>query len=84
MTGTGDHEDAATYGATAQAAIRRPGRWWGRKGTAAKVESYTRISFHLFPVAQLVTALLSLTPSRRAPRCRWRGRCSCTSSSASG
>ncbi|MEE1721542.1 histidine kinase [Streptomyces albidoflavus] len=62
MTGTGDHEDAATYGATAQAAIRRPGRWWGRKGTAAKVESYTRISFHLFPVAQLVTALLSLTP----------------------
>ncbi|MFF8568675.1 sensor histidine kinase [Streptomyces albidoflavus] len=62
MTGTGDDEDGATYGATTQAAIRRPRMWWGRKGTAAKVEAYTRISFQFFPVIQLVTALFSLAP----------------------
>ncbi|MFD4988985.1 sensor histidine kinase [Streptomyces sp. NPDC058374] len=59
MAGT---EDEGSYGATAQAAIRRPRSWWGRKGTAAKVEAYTRISFQFFPVIQLLTALFSLAP----------------------
>ncbi|WP_436737678.1 sensor histidine kinase [Streptomyces sp. BBFR102] len=58
MTGTGE----STYGATARAAIRRPRSWWGRKSTAAKVESYTRISFQIFPVIQLLTALFMLAP----------------------
>jgi two-component system sensor histidine kinase DesK len=36
--------------------MRRPGNWWGRKSTPAKVETYTRWSFHLFAVAE-VTAI---------------------------
>ncbi|MGY1499093.1 sensor histidine kinase [Streptomyces sp. QTS52] len=36
--------------------MRRPGSWWGRKSTPAKVETYTRWSFHLFPFVE-VTAI---------------------------
>ncbi|MDQ0933860.1 sensor histidine kinase [Streptomyces turgidiscabies] len=32
--------------------MRRPGNWWGRKSTPAKVETYTRWSFHLFPFVE--------------------------------
>ncbi|MFF5106197.1 sensor histidine kinase [Streptomyces sp. NPDC000134] len=34
---------------------RRPGSWWGRKSTPAKVEAYTRWSFHFFGVIEFVT-----------------------------
>ncbi|KOV78108.1 histidine kinase, partial [Streptomyces sp. NRRL WC-3618] len=31
----------------------RPLNWWGRKSTPAKVETYTRWSFHLFPFVEI-------------------------------
>ncbi|WP_193513300.1 sensor histidine kinase [Streptomyces griseoloalbus] len=34
----------------------RPGGWWGRKSTPAKVETYTRWSFHLIALIELVAA----------------------------
>ncbi|MFD6290030.1 sensor histidine kinase [Streptomyces sp. NPDC060205] len=36
--------------------MRRPSRWWRGKSTLAKVETYTRWSFHFFPVVE-VTAI---------------------------
>ncbi|CAL9505360.1 hypothetical protein SUDANB176_03535 [Streptomyces sp. enrichment culture] len=34
----------------------RPGGWWGRKSTPAKVETYTRWSFHSLALVELVVA----------------------------
>ncbi|MEU0223434.1 histidine kinase [Streptomyces sp. NPDC006284] len=39
--------------------MRRPTRWWGRKSTPAKVETYTRWSFHFFGVIELLVILLT-------------------------
>lgn len=36
--------------------MRRPGGWWRGKTTPAKVETYTRWSFHLFGVGEVVGA----------------------------
>jgi two-component system sensor histidine kinase DesK len=36
--------------------MSRPGGWWGRKSTPAKVETYTRWSFHSFALIELVCA----------------------------
>ncbi|MFI8307570.1 sensor histidine kinase [Streptomyces sp. NPDC085927] len=36
--------------------MRRPGRWWRRKSTPAKVEAYTRWSFHFMVLVELVAA----------------------------
>jgi two-component system sensor histidine kinase DesK len=33
--------------------MRRPGAWWRRKSTPAKVETYTRWSFHFFAVIEV-------------------------------
>ncbi|WP_369176689.1 sensor histidine kinase [Streptomyces mutabilis] len=34
--------------------MRRPRRWWGRKSTPAKVETYTRWSFHFFGIIEML------------------------------
>ncbi|NUO41354.1 MAG: sensor histidine kinase [Streptomyces sp.] len=51
--------------------MRKPGSWWGRKSTPAKVETYTRWSFHFFAVIEVVTIGLPLlgamTPWLAAP-----------------
>ncbi|EFL33221.1 two-component system sensor kinase [Streptomyces viridochromogenes DSM 40736] len=36
--------------------MRGPGRWWRRKTTPEKVETYTRWSFHLFGVMEFLSA----------------------------
>ncbi|MFD7277368.1 sensor histidine kinase [Streptomyces sp. NPDC059862] len=36
-------------------ALRGPGSWWRGKSTPAKVETYTRWSFHFFAVAEILT-----------------------------
>ncbi|MFJ8110032.1 sensor histidine kinase [Streptomyces sp. NPDC096132] len=41
--------------------MRRPGGWWRRKSTPAKVETYTRWSFHFFALAELTGVGLPLT-----------------------
>jgi two-component system sensor histidine kinase DesK len=33
--------------------MRRPGTWWARKSTPAKVETYTRWTFHFFAVIEV-------------------------------
>ncbi|MFI2414080.1 sensor histidine kinase [Streptomyces sp. NPDC018947] len=35
--------------------MRRPRRWWGRKSTPAKVETYTRWSFHFFGLCEVLS-----------------------------
>ncbi|MDN3023890.1 histidine kinase [Streptomyces sp. S.PB5] len=35
--------------------MREPGGWWQRKSTPAKVETYTRWSFHFFAVIEVVS-----------------------------
>jgi two-component system sensor histidine kinase DesK len=39
--------------------MRRPERWWGRKSTPAKVETYTRWSFHFFGVVEILVIVLT-------------------------
>ncbi|MFI8947908.1 sensor histidine kinase [Streptomyces sp. NPDC053750] len=39
--------------------MRRPGGWWRRKSTPAKVEAYTRWSFHFFGVIEFLVIGLS-------------------------
>ncbi|WP_432057429.1 sensor histidine kinase [Streptomyces sp. bgisy022] len=39
--------------------MRRPGGWWRRKSTPAKVETYTRWSFHFFGVIEIATVGLA-------------------------
>ncbi|MET7291887.1 histidine kinase [Streptomyces griseoloalbus] len=36
--------------------MSRPGGWWGRKSTPAKVETYTRWSFHLIALVEFTVA----------------------------
>ncbi|WP_081239278.1 sensor histidine kinase [Streptomyces viridosporus] len=36
--------------------MRRPGGWWGRKSTPAKVETYTRWSYHFFALFEFAMA----------------------------
>ncbi|WP_437033235.1 sensor histidine kinase [Streptomyces sp. enrichment culture] len=40
--------------------MRRPGGWWRRKSTPAKVETYTRWSFHFFGVIEIATVGLAV------------------------
>ena len=51
--------------------MRKPGSWWGRKSTPAKVETYTRWSFHFFAVIEVASIGLPLlgamTPWLAAP-----------------
>ncbi|MEV0243355.1 sensor histidine kinase [Streptomyces sp. NPDC050674] len=43
--------------------MRGPGRWWRHKTTPAKVETYTRCSFHFFAVMEFCSAgLTSVAP----------------------
>ncbi|MDQ0749586.1 two-component system sensor histidine kinase DesK [Streptomyces africanus] len=43
--------------------MRGPGRWWRRKTTPEKVETYTRSSFHFFAVIEfLFVALTAVAP----------------------
>ncbi|MGP2439186.1 sensor histidine kinase [Streptomyces sp. JW3] len=39
--------------------MRGPGGWWGRKTTPAKVETYTRWSFHFFGVIEITVVGLA-------------------------
>ncbi|WP_395576066.1 sensor histidine kinase [Streptomyces sp. BK79] len=39
--------------------MRRSERWWGRKSTPAKVETYTRWSFHFFGVVEILVIVLT-------------------------
>ncbi|MFF4591018.1 sensor histidine kinase [Streptomyces sp. NPDC001388] len=41
--------------------MRRPGGWWRRKSTPAKVETYTRWSFHFFALAEFTAVGLPFT-----------------------
>lgn len=47
--------------------MREPGRWWRRKSTPAKVETYTRWSFHSFGVVEVLLVGLR-TVGESAPR----------------
>ncbi|TCR24314.1 histidine kinase [Streptomyces sp. BK205] len=40
--------------------MRKPGGWWRRKSTPAKVETYTRWSFHFFALAEVASVGLPL------------------------
>ncbi|NEC83793.1 sensor histidine kinase, partial [Streptomyces sp. SID7958] len=39
--------------------MRRPGGWWRRKSTPAKVETYTRWSYHFFGLIEIATVVLA-------------------------
>ncbi|MDC0773496.1 sensor histidine kinase [Streptomyces sp. HD] len=41
--------------------MRRPGTWWRGKNTPAKVETYTRGSFHFFAVIEVAGAGMAVT-----------------------
>ncbi|MGI5376550.1 sensor histidine kinase [Streptomyces sp. CA-251387] len=41
--------------------MRGPGTWWRGKSTPAKVETYTRWSFHFFAVMEVATVALPVT-----------------------
>jgi two-component system sensor histidine kinase DesK len=41
--------------------MRGPGTWWRGKSTPAKVETYTRWSFHFFAVSEVVSAVVPVT-----------------------
>ncbi|NEB05302.1 sensor histidine kinase [Streptomyces sp. SID13726] len=51
--------------------MRGSGGWWGRKSTPAKVETYTRWSFHLFAVLYLVSAALPILGELTGPLAGW-------------
>ena len=48
--------EALTYGV----GMREPGGWWRRKSTPAKIETYTRWSFHFFAVTEVAAVGLPL------------------------
>lgn len=48
--------EALTYGEN----MREPGGWWRRKSTPAKIETYTRWSFHFFALAEVAAVGLPL------------------------
>ncbi|WP_405585090.1 sensor histidine kinase [Streptomyces sp. NBC_01092] len=41
--------------------MRGPGTWWRGKSTPAKVETYTRLSFHFFALVEVLTIALPVT-----------------------
>ncbi|WP_217141860.1 sensor histidine kinase [Streptomyces sp. AC627_RSS907] len=47
--------------------MRRPRRWWRRKSTPAKVETYTRWSFHFFGIIEILAIGVSAF-DRTGPR----------------
>ncbi|MFH0521884.1 sensor histidine kinase [Streptomyces sp. M41] len=44
--------------------MRGPGKWWRSKSTPAKVETYTRSSFHFFAAAEVVSATVPMAEAR--------------------
>ncbi|MGA5361073.1 sensor histidine kinase [Streptomyces purpurascens] len=42
--------------------MRGPGRWWRRKTTPEKVETYTRWSFHFFALVECLTVGFTVAP----------------------
>ena len=52
--------EALTYGGLVGVSVREPGGWWRRKSTPAKVETYTRWSFHFFAVTEVAAVGLPL------------------------
>ncbi|WP_329344258.1 histidine kinase [Streptomyces sp. NBC_00663] len=46
--------------------MREPGSWWGRKSTPAKVETYTRWSFHFFALIEVASIGLPLVGAMTA------------------
>ncbi|MFD7436841.1 sensor histidine kinase [Streptomyces sp. NPDC059861] len=51
--------------------MSRPGRWWRSKSTPAKVETYTRWSFHFFPVVEVGLCGLPLFGGVGLPLAGW-------------
>ncbi|MDG9719922.1 histidine kinase [Streptomyces sp. DH24] len=51
--------------------MRGPGRWWRGKSTPAKVETYTRWSFHSFAVIEVTLFGLPLLEHARMPYAAW-------------
>ncbi|WP_328495120.1 histidine kinase [Streptomyces sp. NBC_00414] len=51
--------------------MRRPRLWWRGKSTLAKVETYTRWSFHVFPVVELTAIGLPVLGQVRAGLAVW-------------
>ncbi|MFJ1972837.1 sensor histidine kinase [Streptomyces sp. NPDC087903] len=51
--------------------MRGPVRWWRGKSTPAKVETYTRWSFHFFVVIEIATFGLPAFSEVRAPTAGW-------------
>ncbi|MBG0854144.1 sensor histidine kinase [Streptomyces spinoverrucosus] len=51
--------------------MSRPGRWWRRKSTPAKVETYTRWSFHFFAVIEVGLFGLPVLGQGRLPYAVW-------------
>ncbi|WTZ42671.1 histidine kinase [Streptomyces sp. NBC_01390] len=49
----------------------RPLNWWGRKSTPAKVETYTRWSFHLFPFVEITAIGLPVLGQAGAGLAPW-------------
>ena len=52
--------EALTDGGRVGVSVRAPGGWWRRKSTPAKVETYTRWSFHFFAVTEVAAVGLPL------------------------
>nr|WP_197973486.1 histidine kinase [Streptomyces gossypiisoli] len=51
--------------------VTRPGQWWRRKSTPAKVETYTRWSFHFFALIEVGVFGLPLLGQGRLPHAVW-------------
>lgn len=51
--------------------MRRPWGWWRRKSTPAKVETYTRWSFHFFAVAEFMAVGLPFNAGMRTGVAAW-------------
>ncbi|MFD7939977.1 sensor histidine kinase [Streptomyces sp. NPDC054950] len=65
------YERRREYGETGGVRMRRPWGWWGRKSTPAKVETYTRWSFHFFAVAEFMAVGLPFTGGLRTGTGWW-------------
>lgn len=65
------YEGRREYGETGGVRMRRPWGWWGRKSTPAKVETYTRWSFHFFAVAEFMAVGLPLVGGLRTGTGWW-------------
>ncbi|WP_031484375.1 sensor histidine kinase [Streptomyces bicolor] len=51
--------------------MRGPGTWWRGKSTPAKVETYTRGSFHFFAVSEVVGAVMPVAAEIRSGLGAW-------------